>query len=220
MNRHYILLALFTAALAIQPVFAALAGAKLYVEQEGSESSNSEGGGYTLYNSQPDTGDSYTVPLRYNMKTTSNTKKVKAKIPSSWQVLGDDVVKNRISDTKRALANAAKLRAKLSSPAMLPTASKPNAMDTPAGTGGIINKRTADKNKKIVEKEMKKQKKKADKERKKNQEDEDRRKAEEEEMKKASMEPEDASDDKKKGLKLKKKSSSGSPGKRVFNLPE
>lgn len=220
MNRFVVFLGLFALVLAAQPVFMASAGTKLYVEQEGSEDAKSEDGGYKIYNSVPTDSDDYSVPLSNKLVTTPTRPKTVRGIPSTWRVLDDNVIQNRLADTKAALAVAAKMRKKITQPEPWPSALEDDDKNR-TGVSIVTNERDAEDNKEEVEKDMEKQKKKADKIAKKKAE-EDQKKKEEADKKKegvASGTAEEETAEKSNSLKRKKKDGVGA-GERVFNLPD
>lgn len=216
MNRFVVFLGLFALVLAAQPVFMASAGTKLYVEQEGSEDSKSEDGGYKIYNSVPTDSDDYSVPLSNKLVTNPSTPKTVRGIPATWRVLDKNVVQNRVADTKSALALASKLRAKLTQPEPWPKAVKKKDQST--GSSLVTNDREKEDIQEDTEREMKKQKKKADKKAAENKQ----KQAELDKQKEAAPSGDEAGEEpaeKSNSLKRKKKDGVGA-GERVFNLPD
>lgn len=222
MNRFVLSLGLFALVLAVQPVFMASAGTKLYVEQEGSDDAKDEDGGYRIYNSVPTTSDDYNVPLRNKLVSTPSAPKTVRGIPSTWRVLDDNIIQNRLTDTKAALALASKLRAKLSQPEPWPSTLKSSKKNEGAHSAIVTNERDAEENKEQVERDMEKQKKKADKAAKKKAEEDQKKKEEADQEKEtvASGTTEEEPTEKKNSLKRKKKSDEGPNSSRVFNLPD
>ncbi len=218
MNRIVVFFGLFALMVAAQPVFMASAGTKLYVEQEGSEDSKDEDGGFRLYNTVPTTND-YTVPLSNKLASSQARPKTVRGIPDTWRVLDKNVIQNRVDDTKSALALAAKLRAKITQPEPWPKAVKKQNQNTASSL--VTNDRQAEKNQKKVEKDMEKRKKEADKIAKKKAEEDQKRKAEEDKKKEAatSSPPGGETTEKSNSLKRKNRETEGE-SRRVFNLPD
>lgn len=114
MKRIFLPVALFALALVAQPVLMAWAKTQLFVTEEQAETSKDSQGRTNVYNSLPDEGKGYSVPYLNDKGTGSNKSSSgrygNAKMPKTWKVLDKQIIKNRVDDTKNALAFSSKQR--------------------------------------------------------------------------------------------------------------
>ncbi len=205
-----ILLPAVLAALALvgQPVFIAGAKTQLFVQTqkdkaESQEQEDQKGVGKpTLFNTVP-SSDDYKVPYRSTLNQAIGQKKnlAKAEIPKTWRVLDENTIRNRVNDTRSALAFSATQKKNISQP-----------HNSKVGLG--INRDEGDI--RDMERKAEKEKKRAEKEKKKA-----------EQQVKNMTEPVDGGEDaqgeeknKKKLLKRLKKKNDAVPTRKVFNLPD
>lgn len=224
MRRVLVLLGFFAVCAVVLPSLGALAGTKLYLEQEGVEPNKDEKGNYRLYNIVPTKPGDYQVPLGSKLQSSNKTAlKIQKGIPDTWRVLDQHTINNRMKDTRKALANAAKIKATLPKPEPWPSAAKKDS-GTSINLGPVKDKGDAKRNERIVEKDMKKKKKEMDKaQKKKAKQDEkdkaaaDKKKAEDEKKKK--VEASGGEEEEKNNVLKRKKKSDDTQGKRLFNIP-
>ncbi len=114
MRKILLPVALAVLVLAGQPVFMASAKTQLFVTDEDVETTKDSQGRTNVYNGVPDEGKGYSLPYLNDKSTSTHTSSGvrynKPKMPKTWKVLDNQIVKNRVSDTKNALAFSSKRR--------------------------------------------------------------------------------------------------------------